>query len=134
MAKSNKRFRLPKRLGEQWIEIYPGYYLSSEGRWYSRHFCRLIKQFPNSSGYYRVTVKIDGNRKQVFTHIKVVEHFGDSKDKKPPEGSKSLFEYGLSIDHLDGNKKNNAKANLELISHKLNCRRRELRYRYSNLV
>ncbi len=130
----HKRFRLPKHPDEEWIEIYPGYYLSSKGRWYSRHFCRLIKQFPNSSGYYRVTIKINGNRKNVFTHIKVVECFGDMKNRKPPEGSHSLFEYGLSIDHLDGDKKNNAKANLELISHKLNCRRRELRHRYRDLA
>lgn len=128
MAK--KRFRLPKRPNERWIEIYPGYYLSSEGRWYSRHFCRLIKQFPNSSGYYRATIQIDGHRKNVFTHIKVVEKFGDVNGNHLPGGS-TLIEHHLSIDHLDGNKKNNGVLNLEIVSHQENCIRRSRRHAYA---
>lgn len=124
MAK--KRFRLPKRPGEEWLEAYPGYYLSNLGRWYSYHFKKLIKQFPNDSGYLRATIRIGEERKHVFTHIKVVEFFGD-KNGQTIKHLNSLGENKLSIDHLDCDKTNNAFSNLELVTHQENCRRRDER-------
>ena len=118
-----KKKRIPKKPGEIWIEIYPGYLISNYGRWYSHYYHRILKQFPNSSGYYRAWVKIDGNRKAVFTHIKVVEVFGDKNGSMIP--GDSLFGHGLSIDHVDANKKHNHYMNLELVTHRTNCLRRE---------
>lgn len=117
---------LPCEEGEQWIEAYPDYYLSNLGRWFSNHSKRIIKQFPNDSGYMRATITVDGERKHVFTHIKVVEFFGD-KNGQTIKHLNSLVENKLSIDHLDSNKENNAFHNLELVTHKENCIRRDLR-------
>lgn len=121
--------RLPRKHGEDWIEIYPGYFLSNYGRWYSTKRNQLLKQYKNSSGYLRADLRVDGKRLVVFTHIKVVEHFGDINGRKIPEYITSLFEHGLSIDHIDANKKHNYVWNLELVSHQENCIRRWKRVR-----
>lgn len=111
--------------GEEFKEAYPGYLLSNKGRWYSLHSKRIMRQNPNSSGYMRVTILLDGRYKHVLTHIKVVELFGDKLDKRIPENAESLRELGLSIDHIDANKKHNSKDNLELVTHVENCLRRK---------
>ena len=78
-----------------------------------------MKQHQNSSGYYRV--KLQG--KHSFTHIKVVEYFGDINGSNL-DNITSLFANGLSIDHIDRNKKNNTCFNLEIVTHQENCIRR----------
>lgn len=115
--------------GEIWVDIFPGYKLSNMGRWYSEFSKRIIKQYKNSSGYYRADLRVNGVRKMVFTHIKVVENFGDCNGNKIPEGMSSLMDNGLSIDHIDANKKHNQFSNLELVTHKENCSRRDERMR-----
>lgn len=110
---------------EQWILAFPGYALSNKGRWYSMSHKKIMKQTPNSSGYRRVTISPGG--KHILTHIKVVELFGDCKHNRIPEGATSLRKLGLSIDHLDSNRRNPSQDNLELITHVENCRRREQR-------
>lgn len=111
--------------GETWAQLAPNYLLSNLGRWFSVSARKLLKQRPNSDGYMRVYAYMDG-KKDIFTHIKVVEAFGDSKGKRMPYGG-SLVEHGLSIDHLDGNKLNNAQSNLEIVTHVENCARRDQR-------
>lgn len=122
------RIKSRKLPGEVFKEIYGIYALSNLGRWYSSVTKKIIHQYKNSSGYYRVCIYVDRKRKWFFTHIKVVELFGDCNNSIIPEHMTSLFEYGLSIDHKDGNKKHNYVANLELVTHKENCIRRSKRY------
>lgn len=113
-----------KLQGEIWELAYPGYALSNKGRWYSFSREKIMRQHPNSSGYKRVTLLLETGRKHILTHIKVVEIFGDCKGNKIPEGATSLREIGLSIDHLDSNRKNPSQENLELVTHVENCLRR----------
>ncbi len=111
--------RLPHEI---WTPYNDDYYLSNYGRWYSVKSKRTLRQFPNSSGYMRTTLVVDGQAKKVFTHIKVVELFGDCNGSRI--ATETLREAGLSIDHLDRNKKNNRQANLELVTHQENCKRK----------
>lgn len=83
-----------------------------------------MAQNQNSSGYYRAYLRIRGKYKHIFTHIKVVELFGDRNGNKIPEGATSLRELGLSIDHVNRNKKVNTVDNLEIVTHSINCKRR----------
>ncbi len=104
---------------EKWIQFDDGHLLSNYGRWYSVKYRKIMKQFPNSSGYYRIKI----GTKQIFTHIKVVEYFGDINGVNLDQIS-SLIDNGLSIDHLNRNKKHNTIYNLEIVTHRENCIRR----------
>jgi len=104
---------------EVWKFVTDKHLLSNYGRWYSISWKRIMKQHPNSSGYMRVKL----GEKQVLTHIKVVELFGDINGVNLAHID-SLVKNGLSIDHIDRNKKHNGKHNLELVTHKENCRRK----------
>lgn len=115
--------RLPH---ETWAKVNEDYYISNRGRWYSVRTQKLIVQAPNSAGYLRATVSKDGKQKHLFTHIKVVELFGDCNDTKLPAGLETLRELGISIDHLDRNKNNNRQSNLEIVTHSENCKRKFL--------
>lgn len=64
-----------------------------------------------------------GGIKRIFAHIKVVEYFGDCNGNHIPPNNGTLIELGLSIDHKDMDKHNNARANLELVKHSENVRR-----------
>lgn len=121
--RQNKPYTKP---GEAWEDIYPGYAISNQGRWYSYKRKQILKQFKNSSGYYRVYIHLDGSSKALFTHIKVVEVFGDKNGNKIPKDAESLVGLRMSIDHVDANKKHNSQSNLELVTHQENCRRREI--------
>jgi hypothetical protein len=109
--------------GEAWRPYNENYLLSNKGRWYSKRTKRILRDRINSSGYSRAKLT---NQKHVFTHIKVVELFGDKNGKRLPKDG-SLIKHGLSIDHVDGNKQNNAKTNLEIVLHRENCLRRSQR-------
>jgi len=104
---------------ERWIYFDEKHLLSNLGRWYSLKHKKIMMQFPNNSGYYRVKI----GTKQIFTHIKVVEYFGDINGANLDQIT-SLFENGLSIDHINRNKKHNTIYNLEIVTHKVNCIRR----------
>lgn len=129
MTSGTKNGKLPplkiRRLPhEQWAAVDENYRISNMGRWYSERKGRLLKQEPNSSGYMRATTRDDHRVKHRLTHIKVIEVFGDCKGKRLPEGTTSLRELGLSIDHLDRNKRNNRQSNLEIVTHQENCLRK----------
>ena len=64
--------RLPHEI---WAKYNEDYYISNRGRWYSVGAKRLLAQYPNSAGYLRTTVVLNGKAKHLFTHIKVVELF-----------------------------------------------------------
>jgi len=105
--------------GEVWKFVGDKHLLSNYGRWYSILRTRIMKQAPNNWGYMRVKI----NKKHVFTHIAVVKHFGDVNGKDLTNIN-SLNEHGLSIDHINRNKRNNAVSNLEIVSHIENCNRK----------
>ena len=113
--------RLPHEI---WTMPYEGYYISNMGRWYSAKSGRLLTQYRNSSGYLRVSFMVNGTRIQPFTHIKVVELFGDRLGNVIPPNNGTLRELGLSIDHLNRDKRCNRQSNLELVTHSENCARK----------
>ena len=121
--------RLPH---EVWAEAYDGYYISNKGRWYSARTNRIMAQEPNSSGYYRISIRVDGKRVQPFTHIKVVEIFGDRNGNLIPPNNGTLRELKLSIDHLNRNKKDNRQRNLEIVTHSENCARKFIKKKETN--
>lgn len=106
------------------ILLYDNYVLYEDGRWYSLLTFKFLKPFKNSCGYERVDICRNGKKEHVFTHIKVVENFGDCKGIKIPQNNGTLRELGLSIDHLDRDKHNNSRFNLELVTHQENCLRK----------
>ncbi len=108
--------------GELWRKYDNNYLISSKGRWYSVRSGKILREQYNSSGYSRVRLY----KKLTFTHIKVVQIFGDRKNNKLLDDQ--LFVHGLSIDHIDGDKRNNAVCNLEIVTHKENC----IRYHNKN--
>lgn len=117
------RLKVRKKPGEYFVPLCAGYLISNMGRIYSQAHGIIMRQNKNSSGYNRVTLYIDGKRKHIFVHIKVVEKFGDCNGTHLVEGF-TLREQHLSIDHIDGNKKHNQVANLEIVTHVENCIRR----------
>lgn len=116
---AGKPDNIRNKRAEKWIYYDDKHLLSNYGRWYSIKCKKIMKQFPNSSGYYRVKIGC----KQTFTHINVVKLFGDINGANLDQIT-SLFEHGLSIDHINRNKKHNSIYNLEIVTHKVNCIRR----------
>ena len=110
-----------RRIKENWKAFNSDYLISDLGRWYSLKNQKLLRQWPNNSGYMRVQLYIDGKKKWFFTHITVVSMFGDCYGRKL-EIVKNLLEIN-SIDLRDFNKNNNSIFNLEIVSHKENCQR-----------
>lgn len=109
------------------VVLYDNYILFEDGRWFSIKNLKFLKPFKNSSGYERVDIfDNEGKRHCVFTHIKVIEHFGDCNGKFLPTNNGTLRELGLSIDHRDKDKHNNGRKNLEIVTHQENCVRREM--------
>lgn len=74
-----------------------------------KNFSKLQKGFVNKSGY----VIVNYNKKSVQKHRLIMSFFnGDSE---------------LTVDHIDGNKENNSLSNLEYVTSKENCERRQKR-------
>jgi hypothetical protein len=69
---------------------------------------RLLKLSFQSKGYLTVVLQKDAKRKMVLVHRIVAEHFIHNVESKP------------QINHIDGNKTNNAIENLEWVSHREN--------------
>ena len=104
-------------------EFAPGYYINKSGIVYSSKFNKYLATAINIKGYLTTTICINGKRKKIFNHIKVVEMFGDKNGNRIYPGLKSLLNHGISIDHVDGDKLNCRQSNLELVAHALNCQR-----------
>lgn len=102
---------------EEWREIedYPAYQVSNLGRVkrLAGKGCkkeRILKKYPNNCGYLRVRLSQNGESKQFFVADLVANAFlGPRPD-------------GLDINHIDGNKQNNAAANLEYCTRSENIR------------
>ncbi len=90
----------------QSVVLYDNYVLFENGKWFSIKHLKWLKPFINSSGYERVDLYYGGKTQRVFTHLKVIEHFGDCNNFKLPNGCNSFRALGLSVDHKDRNKHN----------------------------
>jgi hypothetical protein len=93
---------------EEWkyVEGYPEYEVSSLGRLRSHKNGKetYFNLKPDSWGYVIVTISKDGERKGIRFHRLVAQHFLPN-----PENL-------ATVNHLDGNKLNNAVSNLEWAS------------------
>lgn len=123
-TKKIKPHKVRSKKGEKWKLVDENYLLSNFGRWYSVVRKKILKQNKNNWGYYRAYLQTGVVKKHVFTHIKVVELFGDKNGSTIPENASSLRELGLSIDHVNRSKRNNRFDNLELVTHQENCIRK----------
>lgn len=119
MVNEKKPSTVKNKKGEVWRFIGTKHMLSNYGRCYSLTYKKIIKQFKNNSGYYRIKI----GTKWHFTHIKVVELFGDINGVNLAHID-SLIDNGLSIDHIDRKKRNNKQSNLEIVTHQENCQRK----------
>ena len=106
------------------IPHFKGYSIDSEsGLVFSHKSNRFLQMLPNNKGYGRTDVWNNGRRKHIFNHIKVVEVHGDKFGNFIPKDVVSLRASHLSIDHIDSNKLNPCRINLELMLHRENCKR-----------
>ena len=90
---------------------YDNYEVFENGRIYSYKYKKFLKPCQNKDGYQVVNLyDNEGKRKIYFVHRVVWESVTGSPIPK-----------GYEINHIDENKENNSKSNLELTSHKDNC-------------
>jgi hypothetical protein len=69
---------------------------------------RFLKLCLQSKGYLTVVLQKDATRKMVLVHRLVAEHFIDNTESKP------------QVNHINGDKTDNAIENLEWVSHREN--------------
>tara|TARA_R110000772_G_C13231829_1_gene432850 strand:- start:498 stop:1082 length:585 start_codon:yes stop_codon:yes gene_type:complete len=106
---------------EEWkpIKGYLGYYeISNKGRlkslerkrYNSRAYLksRILKQSTSDNGYKVISLTLNGKYKTCYIHKMVAESF---LPKAPAH---------LVVDHIDENKSNNCKTNLQYITHREN--------------
>lgn len=125
--------KVNSRPGERWKEYTTNYWLSNQGRWYSIRSKKILKQYKNDSGYYRVRVTFPcGKTKDIFTHIAVISLFGDRNGNFLPKTS--LRQEGLSVDHVSRCKRNNGVTNLEIVKHRENVTRFYIKVGRSRVV
>lgn len=103
--------------GEHWkpVEGTNGrYHVSDCGRLksYCGYSARLIKPYCNQHNYLRADIWRNGKRETALIHRLVAEAF--IKNDRPEEQD--------TIDHIDGNKKNNAASNLRWLSRSDNAK------------
>ena len=72
------------------------------------HIGKILHGAPATDGYWRVLLRKNSKSKCVNVHILVAKAFIPNPDNKP------------EVNHIDGNKLNNACSNLEWVSHKEN--------------
>lgn len=99
--------------GEQWQEIpqtQGRYYASNKGRIksYTGYKAIILEPFNNGNNYYRVTLNIDGKRKDILVHKIIAALFIE-----PPKDI-SIVKYDLH--HIDHNTYNNKADNLLYIT------------------
>lgn len=110
--------KIPNLQDEEWrpIEGYKGKYLvSNMGRVKSlKHYdARLLRAFANNKGYLRVCLCCDGQGRHFLVSRLVAAAFCENDDP----------EHKTTIDHLDGNKKNNKASNLQWMTLKENVQK-----------
>jgi len=96
------------------IKQYPhneNYYVTDTGEIYS---VKKLKPSKQSKGYMRVTINIDGKKKDKYVHRMVMETF-----------EKSNLHTSEQINHKSKDKEDNSKNNLEIVSLLENIKHRD---------
>jgi hypothetical protein len=88
------------------IPGYSKYYITKEGKVYSTFVKNFMKSHPNGDGYLRVSLKTPSTKITQSVHALVMSAFA----KQPDNVSE------LQINHIDGDKQNNALSNLEYVT------------------
>lgn len=93
-----------------WKQIYdyPNYEVSDKGEIRNIKSGRILKTRPNPRGYYYTNLSKNGNLKVFRIHRIVAQLFIPNPDGKS------------EVNHIDGNKKNNAADNLEWVTREEN--------------
>ena len=102
---------------EEWkpIEETKGKYLiSNYGRLksYCRYRAIIVKPYSNQYGYYRADIRRNGKRITALIHRLVANAFVINDNPKDND----------TVDHIDGNKNNNASYNLRWLSRSANVK------------
>lgn len=95
---------------ERWrpIDDYPSYRVSDQGRVQNQKTGRILKDADDGNGYRMVVLCSDGKCRSTKVHKLVATAF------IPDHAS------GLEINHIDGDKSNNAVSNLEWVDRSKN--------------
>lgn len=103
---------------EKVIESFPMYSIDRNGSVFSKYkpnsskesdsWKELQQVLDKGTGYYLVTLCNNGLRKNQFIHRLLALHFVPNPENKP------------QVNHIDGNKQNNALTNLEWVTSKEN--------------
>ena len=83
------------------IDGYENYIITATGDVINTNTSHTMKKQINNSGYYRVELSRSGKTKKVFVHRLVANAYIQNKDSLP------------QVNHIDGDKLNNAVTNLE---------------------
>ena len=100
---------MTKRI-KRWDDIpgFPNYEIGDDTYIRNKKTGRILKSSDNNSGYLTVNLYNDGHRTTKGIHRIVAESFIDGQKE------------GLEVNHLDGNKHNNHRNNLEWVKHREN--------------
>jgi len=94
------------------LSSYKDYRILENGDIYSMYQCSVIKPAETKDGYLQISIKNnDGKYKTELVHRLVAKAY---------IGEPSNSEERITVNHKDGNKKNNAVENLEFITHSKN--------------
>lgn len=95
------------------IEGYPNYQICENGHVYNVKRSKLIKPLVNpTTGYCTIGLRTDSVRTGHYNHHLVAKYFLPAAPGAD-----------MQIDHQDGNKKNNAKGNLQWLTKRANIRK-----------
>ncbi|WP_079525691.1 NUMOD4 domain-containing protein [Halobacillus hunanensis] len=94
----------------EWKEVkgYPNYMVSTNGEVLSKTKGVILKHYINGGGYKVVSLRSNGRPKQFLVHRLVAIAFISNPDNKPV------------VNHIDSDRGNPKKGNLEWVTHKAN--------------
>lgn len=100
------------------IENFEGLYqISSIGRIKGRGG-KILSPFVNERNYLKIGLSKNGEKKNYFVHKLVAEAYVPNPNNYP------------EVDHIDGNKQNNAVENLRWVDHSTNCLNPNTNFRF----
>lgn len=104
---------------EEWRDVvgFEEYFMiSSEGRVWSKRSNKILKQVTSKAGYKIFSTKIGGEKGKNYCfriHRLVAEVFLDPPEDYLKDWAEGTFYKKIYINHIDGDKTNNSKSNLE---------------------